>query len=456
MDLGITKQDIDDTIAAIASSGGSSSISIVRVSGKNALDIASKISNKAKNIFTPRKAVLSSLYDKENSIIDRGIVIYFKAPNSFTGEDIVEFQCHGGDLVSSEILSAVINAGARLAEPGEFTRRAFLNGKIDMSEAEAIAKLIEAKSVDAARILARQLKGEVGRFVNDIREEILHALAYSEVMIDYAEEDIPDDIIDNLRDKLLHLKKLLDKTVKSSERRRGLIEGFSIAFIGKPNVGKSSLLNALLSYDRAIVSDIAGTTRDTIEERIKIGSHIVRIIDTAGIREAKDEIEEIGVSRSIDTLNSADIIVAIFDMSRELDDEDRKILSHLKNIDKNLIVALNKADLEQKMDISAVKRYNPLKISAKKDFEPLIRRLEEILDSYSSDDELMLISERQIDAVKSCASAIESAINPLENGELEFFSYHLKEAADFIGKITNPYDNEEVLDKMFGEFCLGK
>ena len=447
---------LNETITAVATSGGSSSISIVRVSGDDALTIASKITGREINSFKPREAILSSLYDKDNTLIDRGIVIYFKSPNSFTGEDIVEFQCHGGDLISSEILSAVIHHGARLAEPGEFSRRAFLNGKIDMSEAEAIAKLIGAKSVDAARILAKQLKGEVGRFVNDIREEILHALAYSEVMIDYAEEDIPDDIIDNLKSKLQNIKSILDRTIKSSERRRGLIEGFSIAFVGKPNVGKSSLLNALLNYDRAIVSDIAGTTRDTIEERIKIGSHIVRVIDTAGIRDAKDEIEEIGVSRSLKTLKSADIVVAIFDMSREIDDEDMKILSYIKDIDKNLIVALNKADLEPKFEISIVEEFNPIKISAKGDFEPLMGRIQEILDSYNSDDEIMLISARQIEAVKSCATSIESAITPLESGELEFFSYHLKEAADAIGKITNPYDNEEMLDRMFGEFCLGK
>ncbi len=445
-----------NTITATATSGGSSSISIVRVSGENALDIASKITNKTIDSFTPREAILSSLYDKENSLIDRGIVIYFKSPNSYTGEDVVEFQCHGGDLIASEILSATIEAGARLAEPGEFTRRAFLNGKIDMSEAEAIAKLIEAKSVDAARILAKQLKGEVGIFVNNIREKILHALAYSEVMIDYAEEDIPDDIIESLKTKLQNLKNILTKTIQSSERRKGLIEGFSIAFIGKPNVGKSSLLNALLSYDRAIVSDIAGTTRDTIEERIRIGSHIVRVIDTAGIREAKDKIEEIGVARSIDTLKSADIIVALFDISQELDNEDKKILKHLENIDKNIIVALNKSDLKHKIDISAFEKYNPVKISTKDDFEPLIERLKDILDSYSTEEDLMLISQRQIDAVKECASEIELSITPLEDGELEFFSYHLKEAAEKIGKITNPYDNEEMLDRMFGEFCLGK
>ena len=445
-----------DTIVAPATSGGSSSIAIVRVSGKNALEIASKITNKDKDSFTPRVATLSSLYDKEKQLIDRGIVIYFKAPNSFTGEDIVEFQCHGGDVISSEILSTTLAYGARLAQPGEFSKRAFLNGKIDMSEAEAIAKLIEAKSVDAARVLAKQLKGEIGKFVDEIKEELLRALAYSEVMIDYAEEDIPDDIIYRLKINLSNILELLYKTIQSSQRRRGLIEGFSIAFIGKPNVGKSSLLNALLSYDRAIVSDIAGTTRDTIEERIKIGSHIVRVIDTAGIREAKDKIEEIGVNRSIETLKSADIIVAIFDISRELDSEDKKILEYLDELDKDIIVALNKADLEPKLNLNIFSRYNPIKISAKGDFSQLVDRLKEILDSYNSDDELMLISQRQIEAVQNCATEIENSLLPLESGELEFFSYHLKEALEYIGQITNPYDNEEVLDRMFSEFCLGK
>jgi len=448
---------MSDTITAVATNSGVSSISVVRVSGSLALEIASKITHRDIDSFTPRQALLCTLHDRNSEPIDRGIVIYFKAPKSFTGEDIVEFQTHGGDIISEEILQATISHGARVAEPGEFTKRAFLNGKIDMSEAEAIAKIIEAKSIDSARILAKQLKGELGAFVNSAREEILMALAYSEVMIDYAEEDIPEDIIDNLKSQLQALVKRLDNIVNSSIRRRGLIEGFSIAIVGKPNVGKSSLLNALLSYDRAIVSDIAGTTRDTIEERIRIGSHIVRIIDTAGIREAKDDIEKIGVSRSLSSAKEADIIIALFDRSRDFDSEDRAIVDMLKSLkDKDIIVALNKSDLDSQMDTAYLEEFNPIEISTKGNFKALLDRLEAILDSYSDDGELMLVSQRQIEAVQKCRDDIISAITPLEMGELEFFSYHLKEAAEHIGAITNPYNNEEMLDKMFGEFCLGK
>jgi len=347
--------------------------------------------------------------------------------------------------------------GARIAEPGEFSKRAFLNGKIDLSEAEAIAKLIEAKSVDAARILARQIKGELGRFVAETREALLRALAHSEVMIDYAEEDIPPDLIEGLKRQLLSLAEQLQRIVSSSERRKGLIEGFRVAIIGKPNVGKSSLLNALLSYERAIVSEIAGTTRDTIEEQIRIGSHIIRMIDTAGIREAGDSIEKIGVERTLQSLREADIIIALFDLSRPWDTEDEKILEILEEErEKERIVVLNKSDQPPQLDFGKLEPFSPLRISAKGDFNELLNRLETLLDSYATDEELMLSSSRQIEAVRRAEDAIREALAPLELGELELFSYHLQEALRALGQITHPYESEEILDRMFGEFCLGK
>ena len=280
-----------NTIAAIATAHGVSSISIIRVSGEAALSVAYKISKR--EIITPRYAHLTSLYNADDNLIDQAIMIYFAAPHSFTGEEIVEFQCHGGMIVAQEILDTILSFGVRLAEPGEFSKRAFLNGKIDLSEAEAISKLIEAKSVDAAKILAKQMKGELKIFVEESREALLRSLAYSEVMIDYAEEDIPDDIMQSIVAQLDALTQKIEQIVDASHRRRGLIEGFKVAIVGKPNVGKSSLLNALLSYDRAIVSDIAGTTRDTIEEQVRIGSHMIRLVDTAGIRDSEDTIEKI-------------------------------------------------------------------------------------------------------------------------------------------------------------------
>jgi len=453
--MSLTKKIMHNTIAAIATATGVSSISIIRVSGDGAYSIAQKITKLQQ--LTPRYAHLSSIYNKDDELIDQAIVIYFKSPYSFTGEDIVEFQCHGGLIVAQEILDSVLACGARLAEAGEFSKRAFLNGKIDLSEAEAISKLIEAKSSDAAKILAKQIKGELKRFVEDSRDALLKVMAYSEVMIDYAEEDIPKDVIESISSQLDKLVKQIDNLVEVSYRRRGLIEGFKVAIIGKPNVGKSSLLNSLLAYDRAIVSDIAGTTRDTIEEQIRIGSHIIRLVDTAGIRESNDTIEKIGIQKSLESLNESDIIIALFDASREFDDEDENILQMLQNTkDKYIIVAINKIDLPRVIDSSKLSIYNPIEVSVKRGFQELTKRLEEILDSIGEGDELMLVSTRQIEAVKKTKEAILLAKEPLVNEELEFFSYHIQDALQAISSISKPYNNEEILDKMFGEFCLGK
>ena len=444
-----------NSIAAIATAHGVSSISIIRVSGEASLQIAEKISH-LENI-KPRYAHLTSLYTSDDELIDQAIMIYFAAPNSFTGEEIVEFQCHGGMIVAQEILDTITSYGVRLAEPGEFSKRAFLNGKIDLTEAEAISKLIEAKSVDAAKILAKQMKGELKVFVDESREALLRSLAYSEVMIDYAEEDIPDDIMQSIVTQLDGLHDTIETIVDASHRRRGLIEGFNVAIIGKPNVGKSSLLNALLSYDRAIVSDIAGTTRDTIEEQVRIGSHIIRLVDTAGIRESDDTIEKIGIERSLSSVEDADIIIALFDGSTALDSEDEKILELVDALeDKLSIVAINKSDLEMKVDRSVLEAYDPVEVSAKKGFVRLTQKLESLLNGIGEGEELMLISARQIEAVTLAKQSIQEAKVPLLSGELEFFSYHLQEAVKAISSISKPYDSEEILDKMFGEFCLGK
>jgi tRNA modification GTPase len=445
-----------NTIAAIATASGVGSIAIIRVSGEDALNISKKLI-KNKNL-TPRVATLSSIYNKQNALIDKAIVIYFKAPNSFTGEDIVEFQVHGGLIIAQEILDSLIYYGATLAKPGEFTQRAFLNGKIDLSEAEAIAKMIETKSVEGAKILARQLKGELKEFIENLRENLLLLLSHSEVMIDYAEEDIPKDLMQNLQNKLNEVKTELKNILEASKRRKGLIEGFWLSIVGKPNVGKSSILNKMLNYDRAIVSDIAGTTRDTIEEQIKIGSHIVRVVDTAGIRDnTNDIIEKIGVERSLNRLKDSDIIIAVFDASKELDNQDFKILELLKDIkDKKIIIVLNKIDLGIKVDLNYFKNYEIVNLSAKKSVNNLIEKIENILNSVSKTDELMLISSRQIESVNKALNEINSAFLPLENLELEFFSYHINQAIEALNEITKPYSHEELLDKMFSEFCLGK
>lgn len=442
----------DDTIVAIATANAIGSISIVRVSGKDALPIALKISKKEN--LTPRYATLTSLFDSKDELIDEALLLYFKNPFSFTGEDIVEFQCHGGLAISSIVVDEVIKQGARLAQPGEFSKRAFLNGKIDLTKAEAIAKIIEARSEDAVKLLAKQLKGELVEFVNDIREDLLFMLAYTEVNIDYAEEDLPTDIYTQIEEKLQKITSKLDETLSASKRREGLIEGFKVAIIGKPNVGKSSLLNKLLNFERAIISDIAGTTRDTIEESVRIGTHLIKIVDTAGIREANDVIEKIGIEKSLEAVDEADIVIALFDNSKPLDEEDNKILDLLKDVDKEVITVLNKVDLPNAFDTSKLPSH--IELSTKQNIKPLIQTVEKLLDDNSSCEGMTLISKRQVNAVEETLTHIAQASMPLQTGELEFFAYHINEALENISNITRPYEHDEMLDVMFGEFCLGK
>ncbi len=447
---------MNDTIAAVATASGIGSVAIVRLSGSKSLEIAKKVTKKES--FAPRYAALCDLYDIEGDLIDEAIVIYFKAPHSFTTEDIVEFQCHGGSIVAENILDTVIGYGARLAEPGEFTKRAFLGGRIDLSEAEAIAKLIEAKSEDAAKILARQMKGELKSFVEDIKERLLKAVAYAEVTIDYAEEDLPQDLVESILHQLEELAMRMERVVASSHRRRGLIEGFKVAIIGKPNVGKSSLLNAMLDYERAIVSSIAGTTRDTIEEQIRIGSHLVRIVDTAGIRHSADTIEKIGIERSVAAVEQSDIVVALFDASRAWDEEDEQILSLLQRFEgeKEIIVALSKTDLPPRIDRSKVEKFSPLLLNRQNRADEVLKELEKRLSKMGEGDELLLVSSRQNDALKRAESAVKEAMEPLKAGELEIFTLFLNEAIAAVSSISKPVDFNDIMDKMFGEFCLGK
>ncbi len=441
-----------ETIAALATPKGVGAISIIRVSGDKALEIAKKITKKD---LKPRFATLSKLYDYNNELIDIGLVIYFKAPFSFTGEDVVEFQCHGGYAVSRLVLETLFKYGARPAEPGEFTKRAFLNGKIDASQAEAIAKLIETKSKEGAKLLSKQLEGELERFVNEIRNKLIEIMAYAEVFIDYAEEDLPESMDKDIKERLENIKNLLKKTLEASKRREGMLSGYKVAIIGKPNVGKSSLLNALLNTNRAIVSDIAGTTRDTIEEDIQIGQHLIRFVDTAGIREAKDEIEKIGVERSKEAIKKSDIILALFDAT-SFTKEDEEILNLIKNQNKDIIVVINKIDKGIKIDLSRFKDFETVKISTKEDISPLIKKIEEILDNYNSDDTHILISLRQVNAVENALKEIEKSEEFLQTGELELFSYNIQNAIKEISSITKPFEYDEMLDKMFSSFCVGK
>lgn len=441
------------TIAAISTPLGGGAVGIVRLSGSKSLEVIKSLSKKSD--FTPRYATLTTLYDRDNEILDEVIVIYFKAPHSYTREDIVEIQCHGGNMMVRRILEEVLHFGARLAENGEFTKRAFLNGRLDLSQAQAVAKLIEAKSIEAQKTLLKQLKGELSVFVEQSRESLYEVLAYSEVMIDYSEEDIPEDTLSLLHQKINALYQRLEKILLHSKARAGIFEGFSLCIVGKPNVGKSSLLNALLLYDRAIISNIAGTTRDTIEEVLNIGSTQVRLIDTAGIRESEDEIENIGIAKSKEAVEKSDIVLAVFDSSREFDAEDEKIIELLKEQgEKKIITVFNKSDLPQKS--SNLLPYPSFSLSAQnKEIDELMKYLQGVLEESESS-EIILSSTNQIQSIQNTLDFLAEAKKMLDSGCLELFSYNIRDAIESIGKITKPYDGADLLDKMFSEFCLGK
>ena len=441
---------MNDTIVAIATAHGVGSICIVRLSGENALSLALKLT-KLQNL-KPRQATLAKIYS-DDEFIDEGILIYFKSPASFTGEDVVEFQTHGGFMVANLILSKLLNLGARLAKPGEFSKRAFLNGKMDLSKAESIQNLINARSESAAKIIARAMRGDLGKFVDEIRSELVKTLAFVETSIDYADDDLPENLMSDIKNMLMLNHQKLAKIVSISKSRKGLIEGFKVAIVGKPNVGKSSILNALLNYERAIISDEAGTTRDRIEESLSVGTHLIRIIDTAGIRKNAGKIEQIGIAHSLKAIEEADIVLAVFDASNEADEQDFEILNLLENSQKKIFYILNKCDLELKF--KALNLSDPLKISAKNSAEEIVKRLEIYLDSQDVN-EILLNSKRQIQCCESASEAIKRALNLLNESELELFAYEINSAIFAVSSITKPFERAEILDEMFSSFCLGK
>ncbi|EAH5317837.1 tRNA uridine-5-carboxymethylaminomethyl(34) synthesis GTPase MnmE [Campylobacter jejuni] len=442
---------MSDTIAAIATAHGVGSISIVRLSGERALEFALKLSHKTK--LTPRHATFTKLFNQNNEIIDEAIMIYFKAPYSFTGEDIVEFQTHGGFSVSEVLLEELVSLGARLALAGEFSKRACLNGKMTPLKALNIQDLILSKSALAAKIIARNMQGNLGKLLEKIRTDLVKTLAFVETSIDYADDDLPSDLLEQISTMCEENSKILKEIYTLSQSKKGLIEGFKIAIVGKPNVGKSSLLNALLSYERAIVSDIAGTTRDTIEESFKLGTHLLRIIDTAGIRESKDVIEQIGVALSKKSLEDADIILAVFDASRVQDKEDEKIFDLLANTDKKIFWILNKSDLENVFKNTQNKNF--IKLSAQKDITLLKEELQNYFNSFDSEG-IMVSSLDLINACKISSEAIFRAKGLLEESSLELFAFEFNLAINELARFTKDFQRDEILDEMFGNFCLGK
>lgn len=445
----------NETIVSLATSNGAGAISIVRLSGELAYKISLKLTKREK--LKPRFATLSNLYDRDNNILDESIVLFFENPKSYTGEDLVEFQTHGGSSVASLIIDEILKLGARPANPGEFTKRAVLNGKMDVAKAEAVSALINSKSKASVKLLARQLKGDLKNFVEEIKSKLVEAIAHAEVSIDYAEEDLPENILLNINKMIEETLINLEKTLNGSKRRGTLLSGFKVAIIGKPNAGKSSLLNSLLSYERAIVSDIEGTTRDMIEGELLVGDHLIKIIDTAGIRETTEQIEKIGIEYSKKVANEADLILAIFDNSREFDKNDEEILKAINdNSETPTVAVVNKIDLKNSLDTSKLEGLNIVSISAKEVIDELHLAIEGQLKEFDAFEEHTLISKRQIDLVEKTIVELKSAKEFLNEGSLELFSYHIQDGVRAISNLTKPYEYDEMLDVMFNDFCLGK
>lgn len=442
---------MNDTIVAIATANGMGSISIVRISGEKAYELGLKLTKR--EVLGVRYAHLCKLYDGEANFLDEAIVLYFKAPHSFTGEDIVEFQIHGGLSVSQMLLDECVKLGARLANAGEFSKRACLNGKMSLLKALSINELINAKSTLAAQLIAKNLSGKFGELLEKIRVDLVKTLAFVETSIDYADDDLPSDMIEQTREIYEENAKILRDIAQISKSKKGLIEGFKIAIVGKANVGKSSLLNALLAKNRAIVSINAGTTRDRVEEELKIGTHLVRVIDTAGIRQSDDEVEQIGIKLSLQAINEADIIIAVFDSSRERDEEDEQIFEILKKSEKKIFFVLNKTDLAPKFN--APKGYEFIKISTKNSLAPLLNKLAKHLDSLDSED-FITSNTVLIEACEKASEAIQRASELLSEQNLELFAFECNLAIKAIAKFTREFEQDELLDEMFGHFCLGK
>ncbi|SCK04041.1 tRNA modification GTPase MnmE [uncultured Clostridium sp.] len=455
-----------DTICAIATALGEGGIAIIRVSGDKALDIVSKIfkAHSGQDIKSMKSYTMKygHIYDIDNEeLIDEVIISFMKGPKSFTAEDTVEINCHGGVVSTNKVLESVIKAGARLAEPGEFTKRAFLNGRIDLSQAEAVMDIIKAKTDLAMKSALMQSTGHLSTQINKQREYMLNILALVEFAVDFTEDDedvdpsIPLKVAESLEKSIAEMNVLL----RGADEGKLIREGLSLAIVGKPNVGKSSLLNALLREKRAIVTDIAGTTRDVIEEYINLDGIPVKVIDTAGIRETEDVVEKIGVERSKEKLEEADLVLLVLDTSRELDQEDKDIIESVK--DKKCILILNKIDLEWKIQEDILDSFeNVIKISAKEEIglEELKQTIKDLFFNGKIDTESLIISNsRHKQALYRALENAENALVRVKNNEyLDLISIYVTASLRALGEITGSELEEDLVNKIFSDFCVGK
>ena len=450
------------TIAAISTAPGIGGIGIIRMSGKESFDILKKIFVPVSN--TPEKGYsikYGKIYDGDE-IVDEVLVSYFIAPKSYTTENMCEINSHGGMVVMKRILDLCLKNGADLAEPGEFTKRAFLNGRIDLTQAEAVIDVINSKTEKEAKSSMNQLEGNLSKRIKEIRDDLISGMADIDVSIDYPEYDIEEVTNLNISDILVRNKKRLEELENSFSNGKILREGIKTAIIGRPNAGKSSLLNLLLNEERAIVTEIEGTTRDTIEEFISLGGVPFKIIDTAGIRETDDTVEKIGVQKAIDIAKDSDLIIAIFDITKKLTEEDKKILEIVK--DKKSIIILNKIDLNQiGVDKKIFEKYsnNIVTISTKtqEGVPELLDMMQKLVvtEEIKNDGELLVINSRHKALVHKAIMSLEKAEETLTMGmPVDVVAIYIKEILEELGKITGETVTDDIISEIFSKFCLGK
>ena len=457
--------NLNDTIAAISTAIGEAGIAIVRMSGDDSVNIIDEIfvsaSGKKMAEAENRKFLYGHIADGDK-LIDEVLVVKMKGPHSYTAEDIVEIHCHGGVVSVKRILNLILSKGARLAEKGEFTKRGFLNGRIDLTQAEAVIDMIKAKTDISFDMGLNQLSGALSEVLNKLKDELVSMQALIVANIDFPDEDIEDAAYHDLMERSDKILEKMNNLLDNSKNSRLLRDGINTVILGKPNVGKSSLLNGLLKYDRAIVTDIAGTTRDIIEDYINLDGVLLKITDTAGIRETDDEVEKIGVNIAREKLKEADLVIAIFDISRDFDKDDEEILNLIK--DKKHITILNKDDLDQKISDEEIEKYFKdayLRLSVMENES--VKKIENLIIDLFFDGELQISSDsilsniRHINALKEAKKALLEVNESLkEKVFLDLIEVDLENVIGHISEITGTITTEDILDRVFSDFCIGK
>ena len=456
---------MDDTIAAVATAYGEGGIGIIRISGEKSLDILEEIFEfHGIEEIVNRRMTYGKIVDRDNGqTIDEVLAVYMKGPATYTAEDVVEINCHGSTVSLRKTLSLVLRKGARLAEPGEFTKRAFLNGRIDLSQAEAVIDVVKAKTDKSFDVALSQLEGGLSSYIRDIRQNLLDLLVDITVNIDYPDEDIEEITYDKLEINIKQIGDMIEKLLSTASSGRMIREGIRVAIAGKPNVGKSSLMNGLLRETRAIVTEIPGTTRDTIEEALSIRNIPVYLIDTAGIRETSDKVEKLGIEKSKEAFNNADFIIFIMDGSEEISSEDEEIIEYLK--ERKCLVLINKKDLEQKIDSVQIKNMLPNSQIIKTSLingdgiEEIENSIEELVygGEITQSESMMVNNVRHINLLTDSFNSLEDALQMAVNREaLDFIEIDVKNAYELTGEIIGESVNDDIINEVFARFCLGK